>query len=220
MKLLKDLKAQYDSNGIAELVDFASKAPVRLPEGQNYQFRKEGSIVHIYGMASGINEYHIDELAQGMVFQGARKTPQGTALDLLIGGVEQIILHSKPYKPGKGNAGQTQSQPLGQVHYQGTYQQSSESQTGRESRSNTTPAKGIGESRTGSQGSHGNGESRTPAWQGVTGGESRGGSNLVGGGESRTTPSESRPSPNRSRGSNRGGGSSESRGGSHGGESR
>lgn len=97
MKPLRELKATYGSNDIADLVDFTRQAPVELPEGK-YHFEKDGATVHVYGVERGIDQYNIGALAEGTSLQGVKKTSSGVEIGLTLGGVEKIILHAKMYQ--------------------------------------------------------------------------------------------------------------------------
>ncbi|MGV8086496.1 MAG: hypothetical protein ACP5N1_02605 [Candidatus Woesearchaeota archaeon] len=98
MKALKDLKATYGSEDISRLIDYVKIVPVELPEGVKYYFEKQGNAVHVYSIGKGINEYQIGTLEAEVAFRGAKKTSEGQEISLVIGEIEKIILHTKPYE--------------------------------------------------------------------------------------------------------------------------
>ncbi|MBT7902884.1 hypothetical protein HN587_03400 [Candidatus Woesearchaeota archaeon] len=171
MKSIRDLKSTYDGADIANLVEFASRAPIMLPPG-NYHLEKKGNTAHVYEQ-TGINNYNIVDLPPGLSITGLKNTTQGTEIRLSsgegLGGVELIILHSMPHSRTT-NTGTTYSQNRSAPT---NYGESRPSSLG-ESRPNTnlgeSRASSLGESRASSFGesrpskpsrSYGCGESRS-----------------------------------------------------------
>jgi hypothetical protein len=92
LKPLKDLKGSYGSQDISQLVDFTKGAGINLPESEVYFFEKKGNTVHIHGTSSGISEYELPN------YSGTVKvTSSGIELGYKFGGVEKVVLHTKPY---------------------------------------------------------------------------------------------------------------------------
>lgn len=91
-KPLRELRGSYGSSGVGELVDFTRQANINLPASEAYFFEKQGSTVHVYGTQRGINQYEFPEGAGAV-----RVTSTGIELGIQLGGVEKVILHSKPY---------------------------------------------------------------------------------------------------------------------------
>ncbi|MFH1401170.1 MAG: hypothetical protein ABIH41_06655 [Nanoarchaeota archaeon] len=172
MKPLKDLTATYGSKEITDLVGFANQAPVELPESARYHFEKEGSTVHVYGVEAGIKAYRIGEVPQGMTLRGIQTTQRGVEIDLELGGVERIVLHSRVYQ-GQAQAASVsstgprttpQSRPAGEYHGR-----AAESRLGQESRRYP-----VAESRTSASESRPRGFGRRATRSGESrGGESR-----------------------------------------------
>ncbi len=102
MKKLKELKGTFGSKDIGELVDFVNNAPIQLPEDKKYHFEKDGKVVNVYGVGSGITQYSMGTFEQGTRLKGIKPTSKGTTIYVKFGGIEQVILHSKPYKLGMG----------------------------------------------------------------------------------------------------------------------
>jgi hypothetical protein len=98
MKPLKDLKGDYASKEISDLVEFTSRAPIHLPENEKYHFEKHGTTVHIHGNKNGIKIYEISKLEKDMTLDGLKYTFNGVEINLKYGGVEKVILHSSPYQ--------------------------------------------------------------------------------------------------------------------------
>jgi hypothetical protein len=144
MKLLNELKATYKSDSITDLVDAANAIPLQLPETQEYHIEMKNDVMHIYGIASGIDDYFLGELGQGMILHGITKTRSGVQVDLHYRGIEGIILHALPY------ATLTQRQPpsankRGRSRYTGSRRtRSSESGSGASGESERTGSIGSG----------------------------------------------------------------------------
>ncbi|MFH1637517.1 MAG: hypothetical protein ABIB71_03775 [Candidatus Woesearchaeota archaeon] len=167
MEPLKKLKATYGSEDINNLVDFTRRAPIELPESKTYRFEKVGSVIHIYGEDSGINQYNIADLSEGMSLKGIKTTPQAIEINLSFEGIEKILLHTKPYKWTKVGRRKTSSVS--------SLVSSISSCLSGESRSSGESAGINGESRgSGSSGesSSSSGESRRPSSSGESSGSS------------------------------------------------
>ncbi len=96
MKRLKELKGIYGHKDIGKLVEFTQKAPIKLPADEHYYFEKNGNVIDIYGTEEGIERYSISGLAAGMSLSGIVTTDEGIEINLSIGGIEKIVLHSEP----------------------------------------------------------------------------------------------------------------------------
>ena len=91
-KPLRELRGSYGSSDVSELVDFTRQANVHLPSSEAYFFEKQGNTVHVYGTAKGISQHEVPEGAGAV-----RVTSTGIELGIRLGGVEKVLLHSKPY---------------------------------------------------------------------------------------------------------------------------
>lgn len=154
MKPIRELKGAYGTANIEELVDFARDAPVELPENQQYYMEMQGNCVHIYGMASGISQYSIGSMKEGMSLTGITVISTGIEIGLPIGEVEKIVLHSAPY--------------TGQIASRRATKRRSRSGSGGES----SPGSSSGESRATGRGS-GRSKARKTSGESRDGGESR-----------------------------------------------
>ena len=103
LKKLYELDAKYDGKHIADLVGAVNKMPLLLPNNQEYFFRMEDSIIHVYGRQSAITEYGINETNDGYSLRGVKHDMDG--IRILLGeshkmrGIERtVILHTKPNK--------------------------------------------------------------------------------------------------------------------------
>ncbi|MBI4919055.1 hypothetical protein HY837_03935 [archaeon] len=148
MKKLNELKGTFGSKDIGELVDFVNKAPIKLPEDKRYHFEKDGKVVNVYCVDSGITQYTIDGKVNGVV-----TTSEGTEVRVAFGGVEKVVLHSVQYNPKPLVLYRSGSRPRSVLQGESKGPASSESRTA--SPRNFKENSG-GESRRGS----GDGESR------------------------------------------------------------
>jgi hypothetical protein len=95
MKYLKDLKGNYGSSDISNLVEFIKIAPIQLPEDNEYFFEKLDETIHIYGIKEGIKKYFFTNNWDNNYLKYISITKEGIEMSLEYQGIEKIILHDK-----------------------------------------------------------------------------------------------------------------------------
>lgn len=150
MKLIKDLEMVYADGNIKALVDFTQKAPIMLPEHEEYHIEMEDGSIHIYSR-NGIADYKFDDF-NNRLMSDLDRTSQGLEMIIDLGdSSKKVILHSQPYNNkdvarsyvGSFGNGWT---PTGESK-SGESRSSGESRPSSESRSSSS----SGESRSGGE---------------------------------------------------------------------
>jgi hypothetical protein len=96
MKLIKDLNMVYADDNIKALVDFTQKAPILLPEHEEYHVEMKDGSIHVYSR-NGIVDYKFDEF-NNRLMSDLDRTGQGLEMIIDLGDTsKRVILHSQPY---------------------------------------------------------------------------------------------------------------------------